>query len=82
MESIKMVLMKLFAGKEWRCRCREQTCGHSEEEEENEKNGESSINIHPPSRVEQVAGATLPCNTAWFSVMSQRAEMERGEGGS
>ena len=27
--SRKMVLMNLFSGKEWRCRCREQTCGHS-----------------------------------------------------
>ena len=63
MESIKMVLMKLFAGKERRCRCREQACGHSEEEEESEKNGDSSINIYPPSRVEQVVGAALPCNT-------------------
>ena len=25
-----MVLMNLFAGKEWRPRCREQTCEHSE----------------------------------------------------
>ena len=24
-----MVLMNLFAGKDWRCRCREWTCGHS-----------------------------------------------------
>ena len=31
MESIKMVPMKLSAGKEWRCRHWEQTCGHSRE---------------------------------------------------
>ena len=30
MESRKMVLMNLFAGKEWRHRCREWTCGHRE----------------------------------------------------
>ena len=30
MESLKMVLMNLFAGREWRCRYREWTCGHSE----------------------------------------------------
>ena len=29
MESRKMVLMNLFAGKEWRHRHREQSCGHS-----------------------------------------------------
>ena len=29
MEARKMVLMNLLAGKEWRCRCREWTCGHS-----------------------------------------------------
>ena len=28
MESRKMVLMKLFAGQQWRHRHREQTCGH------------------------------------------------------
>ena len=27
-ESRKMVLMNLLAGKEWRCRHRERTCGH------------------------------------------------------
>ena len=29
MESRKMVLMNLFAEKEWRCRYREQSCRHS-----------------------------------------------------
>ena len=29
MESREMVLMYLFAGKEWRLRCREWTCGPS-----------------------------------------------------
>ena len=28
MESRKIVLMNLFAGKEWGDRCREWTCGH------------------------------------------------------
>ena len=27
-EPRKMVQMDLFAGQEWRCRCRERTCGH------------------------------------------------------
>ena len=29
MEPRKMVQMKLFAGKEWICRCREWTCGYN-----------------------------------------------------
>ena len=29
MESRKMLPMNLFVGKDWRGRCREQTCGHS-----------------------------------------------------
>ena len=28
MASRKMVLMNLFAGEQWKCRPREQTCGH------------------------------------------------------
>ena len=45
MESRKMVLMNLFAGKEWRCRYREQTCGHSGEVKSG-TNRESSIDIY------------------------------------
>ena len=41
----KVVLMNLFAGKEWRRRYREQTCGHSGQRREWE-DGESSINIY------------------------------------
>ena len=44
MESIKMVLMNLFAGKEWRRRHREWTCGHSGEGDRG-MTGESSISI-------------------------------------
>ena len=29
MEPRKMVLINLFTGQQWRCRHREQTCGHS-----------------------------------------------------
>ena len=29
MEYKKMVVMNLFAEKEWRLKCRKQTCGHS-----------------------------------------------------
>ena len=32
-----MILMNLFAGKEWRHRCREWTCGHSEGRRERDK---------------------------------------------
>ena len=35
-----MVLIDLFAGKEWRCTCREGTCGHRGEGE-GRTNGES-----------------------------------------
>ena len=44
MESRKMVLMNLFAGKEGRLRCRERTVD-TVGEGEGEANGESSINI-------------------------------------
>ena len=43
MESRKVVLMNLFAGKEWRCKCRELICGHRGE---SGRNRESSINIY------------------------------------
>ena len=33
MELRKMVLMNLLAGQQWRCRHREQTCGHREGKE-------------------------------------------------
>jgi len=36
MESRKIVLMKLFAGQQWRCRLREQTYGYGQEEGEGE----------------------------------------------
>ena len=45
MEFTKMLLMLLFAGKQWRHRCREQTCGHSRIRRDG-NNGESSIDIY------------------------------------
>ena len=72
MESRNMVLMNLFAGKEWRCRCRGElvdTVGQGE----NGMNGESSINIHALPCVKQIAGEKLLCNTGspvWCSVMT------------
>ena len=50
MESRKMLLMNLFAGKEWRLRCTELTCGRSGEGESG-VNGESSIGIYTPPYV-------------------------------
>ena len=31
MKSRKMVLMNLLAGQQWRCRCKQKTCGHNGE---------------------------------------------------
>ena len=50
MESRKIVLIKLFVGKEWRCRHRERTHGHSALRRE-WANGESSIDIYTLSCV-------------------------------
>ena len=44
MESRKVVLLNLFAGKEWRCRCRELTYGHGEGRRGG-MNGQSNINM-------------------------------------
>ena len=61
MESRKVVLMNLFAGKEWRHRLREQTYGHSGEGE-NGMNGGSIIDIYTFSSV-QFSSATQSCLT-------------------
>ena len=50
MKSGKMVLMNLFAGKEWRLRHREWPCGHSRGGREG-RNGESSISMYTLSGV-------------------------------
>ena len=41
MESRKMVLMNLFAGLQWRCKCKEWNCG--EGEGESGTNGDSNM---------------------------------------
>ena len=49
MESIRMVLMNLFAGREWRCRHREQTYGSGVEERgkrEGDRWREQHGNVH------------------------------------
>ena len=81
-ESRKMVLMNLFAGKEWRHKCREWTSGHSGRRREL-TNGESRINIYTLSGIKQIAGENLLCNTgspAWHFVMTYRGRMGRGDG--
>ena len=48
MEFRKMVLRSLFAGQQWRCRLRGQTCGHRGEEEggtQGERHGDMYIAI-------------------------------------
>ena len=46
MNSRKMVLMNLFAGQQWRCRHREQTCGHRRWEGEGGMNGETNMETY------------------------------------
>ena len=78
----KMVLMNLFAGKEWSHRCRECTSGHSGRRREL-TNGESRINIYTLPGIKQRAGEKLLCNTgspAWHFVMTYRGRIGRGEG--
>ena len=48
-----MVLRNLCAGKEWRCRCGEWTCGHSEGRRGG-MNGENSTDIYTLSCVKQI----------------------------
>ena len=78
-----MILMNLFAGKEWRHRCREETLGHSEGRSQG-SNGDSSININTLPGVRWLASEKLLCSTGspvWCSVMTWRDGMEAGEGG-
>ena len=68
----KVVSMNLFAGKEWRHRCRERTVD-TVAKGESGKNGESRIDIYSLSCVKQRAGEKLLSNTgspAWHSVMT------------
>ena len=50
--------MNLFAGKKWRCRYREQTCGHSG----GRKEWEEQSNIYTLPCVKQIAGEKLLYN--------------------
>ena len=58
----KMVLTSLFAGEEWRHRCRKSTCRHSRGGE-SAPNGKSSINIHTLSDVRWVAAERFLSST-------------------
>ena len=46
MESRKIVVVNLFAGQQWSCRHREQTCGHGEGRREWDELREYHGNIH------------------------------------
>ena len=64
--------MNLFAGKEWRRRCREWTVD-TVAKGESGKNGESGIDVYSLSGVKQISGEKLLCNTgspAWHSGMT------------
>ena len=79
-ESRKMVLMNRFAGKEWRCRCRARTCGHSGDTV-SRTDGKSCINMYTLSYAEWTVGEKLLHNTGspvWRSVMTQRGGLGEG----
>ena len=62
MEPRKMVLMNLFAGQEWRHRCREQICGHSKVSwGQNELKQQHEVYTLPC--VKQIASGKLLYNT-------------------
>ena len=61
-EILKIVLMDLFTGKEWRCRCREWTYGHSGEGREWDQ-WRKCINIYILSSVRWIACEKLLCST-------------------
>ena len=65
MEPRKMVLMSLFAEKQWRCRPEKQTYGRDRvgQEEEGGTNGETSMEAYTPPRVKQTANGNLLCDS-------------------
>ena len=54
--------MNLYAGKEWGCRYRKWTCGHSRGGREWDR-WKSSTNMYKPSRIKWIAGEKLLYNT-------------------
>ena len=78
MESRKIILMKLFSGKEWRPKCREWTCGHSGEGQVG-MSGERSTSRQKLLGVRWRAGEKLLCaagSPVLRSVMTWRDGME------
>ena len=72
MKSRKMVLMNLFAGKEWRHRCRDRTCGHSRGRSERDKWRKQHQHVYAIVCKMDMGGKLL-YNTgspAWHSVMT------------
>ena len=66
MESRKLILMKLFAERQWKHRYREQTYGHGgwgREEGEGGTNGESSMDTYKLPYVKQTTSENLPCDS-------------------
>ena len=90
MKSRKTVLLNLFAGREWRCRYREWTCGHTRGKGRVGRSSplyyihfksvcvSSSINRYILKWVKQIGGEKLLYNTgnsAWSSLMMYRGEI-------
>ena len=77
-----MVLMKPFAGQQWRCRHIERTCGSRE------KGGmcwESSTGLYTPQCVKSMASGSLLCSTGRlppYCVMTKKGGMGVREGSS
>ena len=62
MESRNIILINFYAGQKWRCKHKEQTCGHSRKGEGG-ANRESSVDIYTPPCIEQIASWKLLYNT-------------------
>lgn len=83
MESRKMGLTNLFAGKEGRCKYREQTYGHTGDRREWDKQ-RRYIYVSTLPSAKSIAGEKLLYTTGnpdIYSVMIQRDGLEEGEGG-
>ena len=61
MESRNMILMSLSTVQQWRCRHREQTCGHGAGSGVGEggTNGEGSMKLYTLTYVKQIASGNL-----------------------
>ena len=75
-----MVLINLFAGMEWKCRCREWTCGHWGWGGEEGTNLESSIDIYTLSCVKQIVGRCYIAQRAQLVLCDDLDRWNGGEG--